>query len=216
MDDNLGAARLLSLLLAKLDAHEIRTAHDGPSALQLLQDYHPDLILLDIGLPEMDGYEVASRIRKRPGFEQTLLVALTGYGREEDRLQSKAAGFDEHLVKPPALDMLRQVLQHPRLHREEESVAAPLAPATADSPPEETSAPSDTDFTSDSTLEFIDPAVLAAGVAKADALAEKEAEANQAEVKKEAEGEAPAEPDEQSTPAPASPTEPDPVQDPPV
>ena len=216
VDDNLGAARLLSLLLAKLDAHEIRTAHDGPSALQLLQDYHPDLILLDIGLPEMDGYEVASRIRKLPGFEQTLLVALTGYGREEDRLQSKAAGFDEHLVKPPALDMLRQVLQHPRLHREEESVAAPLAPATADSPPEETSAPSDTDFTSDSTLEFIDPAVLAAGVAKADALAEKEAEANQAEVKKEAEGEAPAEPDEQSTPAPASPTEPDPVQDPPV
>jgi len=115
VDDNLGAAKLLTMLLGKLGPHIIEMAHDGPSALEKLEEFSPQMILLDIGLPEMDGYEVAVRIRKQPQFAETLLVALTGYGREEDRQRSKEAGFDEHLVKPPALDALKQLFHHARL-----------------------------------------------------------------------------------------------------
>lgn len=115
VDDNVGAAQLLTLLLAKLGAHEIEKVHDGRATLDKLKTWQPDLILLDIGLPEMDGYEVARHIRNNPALNSTLLVALTGYGREEDRQQSRAAGFDEHLVKPPALEILRNLLRDPRL-----------------------------------------------------------------------------------------------------
>lgn len=79
----------------------MRVAHDGISALDLAAAYRPDLIFLDIGMPGMDGYEVALRLRKIPGLERTILAALTGWGQEEDRRRTADAGFDHHLVKPP-------------------------------------------------------------------------------------------------------------------
>ncbi len=115
VDDNYGAARLIAMLLKKLGSHEIEMTHDGPAALEAIETQQPDLVLLDIGLPGMDGYEVARTIRAREGNYQPFLVALTGYGRPEDIDESKAAGFDEHLVKPPSVDMLQAILADPRL-----------------------------------------------------------------------------------------------------
>lgn len=115
VDDNVGAAKLLTSLLLKLGEHEISKAHDGPSALATVQAVRPELVLLDIGLPGMDGHEVARAIRSDRKFDDVLLVALTGYGQEEDRQKSQAAGFDLHLVKPPSVDQIREVLAHPKL-----------------------------------------------------------------------------------------------------
>lgn len=115
VDDNQGAAWLLSKLLEKLADHEIHIAYDGPSALAQVKEIHPEIVLLDIGLPEMNGFEVGRAIRERPEFDDILLIALTGYGREEDRIKSKEAGFDEHLVKPPSLDQMKTILSHPKL-----------------------------------------------------------------------------------------------------
>lgn len=114
VDDNVPAARLVARLVEKLGC-QTTTAYDGPAALDAADACQPDLILLDIGLPKLDGYEVARRLRSRPECRQTLLVALTGYGTEEDRRNSAAAGFDDHLVKPVGLDTLQKVLAHPRL-----------------------------------------------------------------------------------------------------
>ena len=83
---------------------------DGASALTKAQELRPDLILLDIGLPGMDGYQVAIQMRKRSELDRTVLVALTGYGQEEDRRRSLEAGFDQHLVKPASVEDLKQVL----------------------------------------------------------------------------------------------------------
>jgi CheY-like chemotaxis protein len=115
VDDNVGTARMLMLLLGKLGRHEVHLAHDGASALAQAQAHRPDLVLLDIGLPGMSGYDVAQRLREQPEFRETLLVALTGYGQEEDRRRSYEAGFDEHLVKPPSMDVLRSLFAHPKL-----------------------------------------------------------------------------------------------------
>ena len=114
VEDNVGTAKVLSRLLAKLGSHDIHMVHDGLSALEAAKAYRPDLILLDIGLPRMNGYEVAWRLRQQPEFDDTLIVALTGYGTEEDRRRSAEAGFDRHLVKPPSLESLREVLAHPK------------------------------------------------------------------------------------------------------
>jgi CheY-like chemotaxis protein len=84
--------------------------HDGATALLAAEAYHPDLVLLDIGLPGMNGYEVARAIRARPVLQGAVLVALTGYGGEDDRRRSREAGFDHHLVKPVGLDALRGLL----------------------------------------------------------------------------------------------------------
>lgn len=118
VDDNVAAAKMLSKLIQKLGKHDVVAAHDGRSALESAGAYRPDVILLDIGLPRMDGYEVARRLRQRPEFERTLIVALTGYGAEEDRRRSLQAGCDDHLVKPPGIETLRQVLAHPKLRGE--------------------------------------------------------------------------------------------------
>lgn len=115
VDDNYGAARLVSVLLKKLGDHEVEMAHDGPSALEKVKLLQPDIVLLDIGLPGMDGYEVARQIRAAD-INQPLLVALTGYGRPEDQDESKSAGFDDHIVKPLAVEMLQRILAHPRLN----------------------------------------------------------------------------------------------------
>jgi len=109
VDDNHDAADSLGALLEIIGARVI-VAHDGPTALELVEAHQPDIVFLDIGMPQMDGYEVARRIRQLPQAADTILVALTGWGQEKDRLQSEAAGFDRHLVKPADLDALRALL----------------------------------------------------------------------------------------------------------
>jgi CheY-like chemotaxis protein len=99
VDDNEDAATALATLL-RLQGHQVRVVHDGISALEAVRAFRPVLILLDIGMPGMDGYEVARRIRKTPGMENVLLAALTGWGQQEDRRRTAEAGFDHHLVKP--------------------------------------------------------------------------------------------------------------------
>jgi CheY-like chemotaxis protein len=104
VDDNRDAAESLGMLL-RLSGCKVSVAFDGPHALELLQSFRPDTVLLDIGMPEMDGYEVARRMRADPRGRAVLLVALTGWGQDEDKRRARAAGFDEHLTKPvdPAL-----------------------------------------------------------------------------------------------------------------
>ncbi|MGC1275581.1 MAG: PAS domain S-box protein [Planctomycetaceae bacterium] len=99
VDDNVDAAETLAMLL-KATKHDVRTAHDGPAALEAALDYRPDVVLLDIGLPGLDGFEVARRIRQEPTLKNVVLIAMTGYGLESDRQHSQEAGFDHHLVKP--------------------------------------------------------------------------------------------------------------------
>lgn len=111
VDDNVPAAKLLVRLLGALGAQDVVTAHDGPGALVAAEAYAPDIILLDVGLPKLSGLEVARRLRSRPEFASTLLIALTGYGTEDDRRRSADAGFDDHLTKPPTLDALRALLE---------------------------------------------------------------------------------------------------------
>jgi len=110
VDDNVAAATMLALLLARLGAGKVETTNDGPSAVVKATELRPDLILLDIGLPGMDGYQVARTLRGQSDLDGVVLVALTGYGQEQDRLRSREAGFDEHLVKPASIDDLRRVL----------------------------------------------------------------------------------------------------------
>jgi two-component system CheB/CheR fusion protein len=91
--------------LARTWGHDVAVAQDGPAALELASKFRPDIALIDIGLPEMDGYVLARQLRQQPGVETALLVAMTGYGRQEDRRAAHEAGFALHLVKP--LDPVR-------------------------------------------------------------------------------------------------------------
>ncbi|MGH7170796.1 MAG: response regulator [Gemmataceae bacterium] len=90
--------------------HEVEVASDGRAALLAVQRAVPDAVLLDVGLPGMSGYEVARQLRQRAELERTLLVAVTGYGREEDRRRAREVGFDEHLIKPVEANVLRELL----------------------------------------------------------------------------------------------------------
>jgi PAS domain S-box-containing protein len=99
VDDNRDSAASLALLL-KLSGHETETAHDGLAALEAVKTFRPDVVLLDIGLPKLDGHEVARRIRQQPGGKDVVLVALTAWCQDEDRRKSKEAGFDQHMTKP--------------------------------------------------------------------------------------------------------------------
>ena len=109
VDDNEDAVLSFAMLL-KASGHDVRTAHDGPAAVQAALDYRPSVVLLDIGLPGLNGYEVAKRIRQHPLLKNVVLVALTGYGRDSDRQTSLQAGFNHHLVKPARLEQLQQIL----------------------------------------------------------------------------------------------------------
>lgn len=128
VDDTPAAAQMLSLVLAKLGDHQIEIVYDGPSALTAAEHHRPEIIFLDIGLPRMDGAEVARCLRAKPEFSGTLLVALTGYGQEEDRRRSKEAGFDVHVVKPASLARIMQVLTHPKLDRSHNGAGSKPAP----------------------------------------------------------------------------------------
>ena len=109
VDDNVDSAESLAMLL-RLLGHEVRTACDGPTALEAARAQPPEILLLDIGLPGMNGLEVARRLRQELGLTDALLVALTGYGMEEDKRRSLEAGFNAHLVKPVDLDALHDLL----------------------------------------------------------------------------------------------------------
>ena len=90
--------------------HEVATAHTGPDGLEAARDHRPDFILLDIGLPGMDGYEVAARLRQDECCKDAVIIAVSGYGQEEDRRRSREAGFDHHLIKPLDQDVLLSLL----------------------------------------------------------------------------------------------------------
>jgi CheY-like chemotaxis protein/two-component sensor histidine kinase len=109
VDDNRDAADSLAGVLAMLGA-EVRVAYSGAEALETLQSYRASIVLLDLGMPDMDGYEVARRIRARGDARDMRLVALTGWGQKRDRELTRAAGFDEHLIKPADLAALQAVL----------------------------------------------------------------------------------------------------------
>jgi CheY-like chemotaxis protein/two-component sensor histidine kinase len=108
VDDNHDAADMLGMLLRSLEA-TVRTVHSGPEALAVIDEFDPEVVLLDIGMPFMDGYEVARRIRTARGHH-VLLIALTGWGQEEDVRRAERAGFDQHLVKPPDLERLGRLM----------------------------------------------------------------------------------------------------------
>ena len=109
VDDNVDAAESLAMLL-KASGHDTRIAHDGPTALEATLDDPPDAVLLDIGLPRLNGYEVAKRMRQQGVLQNVILIAMTGYGQQTDRQRSQEAGFDHHLVKPVDFNDLQQIL----------------------------------------------------------------------------------------------------------
>jgi signal transduction histidine kinase/DNA-binding response OmpR family regulator len=113
VDDNQDAAEMLAFALAAL-GHEIRTAHDGPTALSLALGFQPHIALLDIGLPVMDGYDLGRRLHSDPHLAGIRLIALTGYGMEEDLRQSQEAGFEAHMVKPVDLERLSALIMSGR------------------------------------------------------------------------------------------------------
>ena len=110
VDDNQDAAHALRLLL-QTDGHDVMVAADGAAGLALAREHRPDVVLLDIGLPTLNGYEIATRIRADPALKSTVLVAVTGYGQMHDRARASASGFDHHLVKPVEFRALQELLR---------------------------------------------------------------------------------------------------------
>jgi CheY-like chemotaxis protein len=110
VDDNQDSAESMAILLGA-QGHEIHVAYDGPSALSKAVEVRPQLILLDIGLPDMDGYEVIKQMRAEPALTGAVIAAMTGYGQDEDRALSRAAGFDHHLVKPVPMELVIQLIE---------------------------------------------------------------------------------------------------------
>jgi CheY-like chemotaxis protein len=109
VDDHADAADSLAMLL-RMEGHEVRVARSGPAAVREVRADRPEVILLDLGMPGMDGFEVARQLRQSPGLTDICLVALTGWGQEEDRRRTREAGFDDHFVKPVDPDDLRALL----------------------------------------------------------------------------------------------------------
>jgi DNA-binding response OmpR family regulator len=109
VDDNHDSALSLAMVLTMM-GHETRTAHDGETALATAEEFHPDVVLLDIGLPKMNGYEVAQRIRENAWGTDMFLIAVTGWGQAEDRARSAEVGLNMHMVKPVEPTALQAVL----------------------------------------------------------------------------------------------------------
>jgi CheY-like chemotaxis protein len=109
VDDNVDAARIMAMVLG-VAGHEVRLAHRGLDSIEAARKFQPDAVLLDIGLPDIDGFEVARRLRVEPGLEKILLVAVTGYGRDQDIRMCREAGFDEHFSKPVNPDALNALI----------------------------------------------------------------------------------------------------------
>jgi CheY-like chemotaxis protein len=118
VDDSVDTALSFAMLL-KESGHDVWTAHDGAAAMRAALDYRPDVVLLDIGLPGLNGYDVAKWIRQQPDLLGVVLVALTGYGQESDRQASGNAGFNYHLVKPTGFKDVHEILApSPRWRKE--------------------------------------------------------------------------------------------------
>jgi len=109
VDDNTDVAETIAVLLSHW-GHDVKSAADGPTAVEIAAAQHPDVVLLDIGLPGMSGYEVAEQIRANPALSDTVLVAMTGYGQAEDKKRSRQAGITHHLVKPVEPSLIQKVL----------------------------------------------------------------------------------------------------------
>ena len=107
------AANTLATML-QIMGHEVRAAYDGLEAVALAAAFRPDVILLDIGMPKLNGYDTCRRIREQPWGQGMVIVALTGWGQDEDKRRSQEAGFDHHLVKPVEPEALRRLLAQPR------------------------------------------------------------------------------------------------------
>ena len=112
VDDNKDSAESLSIFLRR-SGHEVHTVYDGEKAMQALAAFHPEVVVLDIGLPGLSGFEVARRMRKEPGGNRLLLIAATGWGQAEHLSRSREAGFDHHMVKPIDVLALQQLLAKP-------------------------------------------------------------------------------------------------------
>lgn len=113
VDDNVDAAETLRMVL-ELEGHRVEAAYGAADGLEAVDRFEPDVVLLDIGLPETDGYEVARSIRQRPHGQRIALYALTGWAQEEDRQRAFEAGFDEHLTKPVDMETLRRLIAEGR------------------------------------------------------------------------------------------------------
>lgn len=109
VDDNVDAADSLAMLL-NIDGHEAAAAYSATAALEAVERWKPEIVLLDVGLPEVDGYEIARRLRASNPVPGIRLIALTGYGRDEDRERAREAGFDDHLLKPADMEALQRLL----------------------------------------------------------------------------------------------------------
>ena len=109
VDDNRDSVDSLAKLL-RLTGHEVETALDGPTGINTARRYQPEIIFLDIGLPEMDGYEIAKRLREDASLTKVTLIAMTGWGQEEDKRRAMEAGFDQHLTKPVEISAIEDVL----------------------------------------------------------------------------------------------------------
>jgi CheY-like chemotaxis protein len=110
VDDNVDLAQGLARLL-QIYGHDVQIAHDGPSGLDKAKESKPEIVLLDIGLPGMDGYQVAAHLRQEETVKGATLIAISGYGQDEDRRRAMEAGFDHHLVKPIASEDLIKILE---------------------------------------------------------------------------------------------------------
>jgi two-component system CheB/CheR fusion protein len=124
VDDNRDAATTLALLL-RARGHEVQVANDGHAALELAESFRPQVVLLDIGLPGIDGYEVARRLRSSPRTRDILIVAISGYGQDEDRKRSQQVGFDFHLVKPVDPAVLQSLLTSATVAAAETRISVP-------------------------------------------------------------------------------------------
>ncbi len=129
VDDNQDAADSIAQYL-QLEGHEVKTVGDGPQALACVPVFAPQIVVLDIGLPGLSGYEVARRLRAQPDAAHALLIAMTGYGQKEDQLRAMAAGFDHHFVKPAdPRQLVELIAQWSRTARAEGDATAPHSSA---------------------------------------------------------------------------------------
>lgn len=104
-------------MMLKIMGNDVRTAHDGLEAIEQAADYRPHVILLDLGMPKLNGYDVCRRIREQDWGSDMMIIALTGWGQAEDRQRTKEAGFDHHLVKPVDVAKLNELLESSKLRR---------------------------------------------------------------------------------------------------
>lgn len=115
VDDNRDSADTMTALL-RAWGHEVRTLYDGQSVISIVAEYQPEVVLLDIGLPKINGYELARRLRQSGSLRRIVLVAFTGYGQDEDRQRVREAGFDHHLLKPLEPETLEKIIDSVPAH----------------------------------------------------------------------------------------------------